>query len=423
MPKIFALIDANNYYVSCERLFSPGLLGRAVVVCGNLDRFGVIVSRSQEAKDLGIEMAQPVFQVKDFLEKHSVVVCSANYSLYMDIHNRMSEVVHRFSSDVYDYSVDEFFLDLSEFKNWDLRAYAAEIRRCVLNVGIPTSIGIGPSKLLSKLASKLAKKEKSGVKVLMDEQEIDEVLKNTKVSHLWGIASRLERRLNVLGVVNAYQLKTYPEDIILKNFGIVMLRMVNELKGFSCIPNDQIVQQKHKQFICSRSFGKYISKLEALKQRVAGFVSSAAERMRQEDLLCSKLQVFIMTNHHNETHDQYRNSVTVNLPSPTCHTSILIHHALVGLQYIFKEGYNFKKAGIMFVELSDSKEYQAALFQTEDKAKTKRLMRAMDLINYKMGKNTLHMLSADHETSNWGVKQVSLSPHYTTRWQDVLRLG
>lgn len=424
MGKVFALVDCNNYYVSVERLFNPKLRNVPVVVCGNLDRWGCIISRSEEAKALGIEMAQPAFQIEDLIRRNNVRVCASNYTLYADIHQRIGAVMERYSPTVYDYSIDEYFLDLTGIAG-SLPHLGQKIRDDVFKVGIPTAVGIAPTKLLAKLASKLAKTSPTGVRELMDEHDIDRVLEETPLTKLWGVAGRLEKRLYRLGIKTPLHLKNYNDDVILKQFGIVMLRIVHELRGISCIPLDAIISKEHKQYMCSRSFGAYVDTRDEVASHVARFTSSAAERMRGQNQMAGSILVFLMTNHHNHSHKQYRNSVSVTLSSPTAHTSRLIEAALKGLDHIFRDGYHYKKAGIMLMDLCRLQECQGSLFDNEDKSETKRLMNAIDAINYSYGKSAVYYASARDRSKAWGTRpnDILRSKRYTTNWGELLSVG
>lgn len=416
---IFALIDCNNFYASCERIFNPALEKKPVVVLSNND--GCIISRSNEAKALGIPMGAPLFEMQALIKKHDVKVLSSNYALYGDMSRRVMTTLMEFSPDIEIYSIDEAFLSLNGFEHKNLTDYARSIRAMVKQrTGIPVSIGIGPTKTLAKVANKSAKKNPALLNVfdLVHYPDANEILEKMPVENVWGIGRSLSKMLNRHGVSNALQLKNLPDTWIRKNMTVVGHRLVWELRGISCLPLDMVVPPK-KGIMCSRSFGKPVTKLEGLKEALSTYTTRAAEKLRFQNSLAGLIMVYVTTNPFNDT-PYYSNSVTFSLPFPSANTAVLIHHAHHILEKIFKNGYAYKKTGVFLSGIVPDDQVQRDLFAAEpDLVREKKLFRAVDAINFEFGSDTIQYASSGM-IKPWRMKQAYRSPRFTTRWEEIL---
>lgn len=343
-----ALIDCNNFYVSCERVFQPTLLGRAMIVLSNND--GCAIARSEEAKALGIKMAQPAHLIKDLIKQNNVAVYSSNYTLYDNISKRVMEVIKNCVPKTEIYSIDEIFADLSGIREEYLPVLAKTIRNNVINsTGIPVSVGIAPTKALAKMANRYAKKTRAdeGVFLANTRELIDTMLKNTEVGDIWGIGKQHAAFLKSNGFNTAYEfVHTAPEEWVKKEMSVVGQRLYNELKGISCLQWEEETPSK-KNICTSRSFGTLITKKAELKQAVAKFTSSCAEKLRKERTCASKITVFIKTNPHRPTDKQYEQSITLQLQVPSNLTAELMKYSMKALDMIFQQGYNYQKAGVV----------------------------------------------------------------------------
>jgi DNA polymerase V len=416
---IFALIDCNNFYASCERIFNPALEKKPVVVLSNND--GCIISRSNEAKAIGIPMGAPLFEMQTVIKKHDVKVLSSNYALYGDMSQRVMTTLMEFSPDIEIYSIDEAFLSLNGFEHKDLTAYARVIRETVKQrTGIPVSIGIGSTKTLAKVANKTSKKNLALQNVfdLVNYPSIDHILEKMPVENVWGIGRSLSKMLNRNGIMNALQLKNLPDTWIKKNMTVVGHRLVWELRGISCLPLDMVVPPK-KGIMCSRSFGKPVTKLEGLKEALSTYTTRAAEKLRLQDSLAGLIMVYVTTNPFNDT-PYYSNAVTYSLPFPSANTAVLIRHAHQILEKIYKEGYSYKKTGVFLSGIVPDDQVQRDLFAAEpDLVREKNLFRAVDSINYEFGSDTIQYASSGM-VKPWRMKQAYRSPRFTTRWGEIL---
>ena len=388
-----ALVDCNSFYVSCERLFNPSIIKKPVIVLSSND--GCVISRSIEAKALGIKMGEPYFKVEKIVKKNNVKVFSSNYSLYGDISRRVMKTLKQFSPQIEIYSIDEAFLDLSSIKNEDLLEYGNKIRKTVLKwTGILTSIGIASTKTLSKAANHIAKKEKSGVINLINSKLIDKLLAEIKINDVWGVGRQLTKFYIKNGVDTAYQLKNISNSWIKKNTNVFGSRTAMELKGVSCISLEEH-QEKRRNCCVSRSFGKKVTELEELKESITMHCLNAAEKIRIDNQTAKKVTVFIRTSPFQKDKNYYANAQNVDLPIRTNDSIELIREALIGLKCIYKKGYRYQKAGIILSGLKDAHVYRKNLFSTiGSEEKRKRLMKAIDYTNIKYGKNSLSIAQA-----------------------------
>jgi DNA polymerase V len=421
----FALIDGNNFYVSCERVFNPKLEGRPVVVLSNND--GCAVSRSAEARALGIKMAGPWFQMKDMAKKHGIVALSSNYALYADMSSRMMSVLAQFSPDQEIYSIDECFLGLDGFEHYDLAAYGQQIRARVRKwLGLPVSIGFAPTKTLAKMANNCAKRGLAGANGVCDfgrmsESELSRLLSTIGIREIWGVGAQLTKQLTDRGITSVEALRTADAKVLRREFSVVLERTITELNGSPCIDMEDSAPDK-QQIMSSRSFGDYVTELEPLNAAVASFVAIAAEKLRSQGSVAGMINVFIRTNTFAANQKQYQPSVTLPIPEPTSDTLALTSTALKGLKGIFKPGYLYKKAGITLMDLSDGSSAQPDMFSTaRDNTK---LMAVMDRINTQWGRGTLYS-AAEGISNGWKTKRERMSQEFTTSWDGlpVARVG
>jgi DNA polymerase V len=425
VQRSIALVDCNNFYVSCERLFQPRLEGKPVVVLSNND--GCVVSRSQEVKDLGINMAVPWFQLKDIAKRHGIIALSSNYALYADISNRVMQLLSQWCSNQEVYSIDESFLDLTGMPvssgMTDLTCYAQEMRanikRCV---GIPVCVGIGSSKTLAKLANHVAKKQKQFHGVCdfnaMTTRVLDNLLAKIGVGEVWGVGRRSAERLQQMGIDSVLELKCSAAKRVRAEFGVVMERIVAELNGENCIGLDEVTPPR-QQIICSRSFGASVSLLTDLEQAAIAYTTRAAEKLRDQHSLAGGIQVYIRTNPHKEEAPQYQPTILLPLFEPTDDTRLLCHAALSGLRKIYRDGYAYQKAGVTLTEIIAAASKPRTLFDnTAAQQKSATLMTTLDLINRRMGSGTMQLLG-EGIRKNWAMRRGNMSQRYTTEWDEL----
>ena len=414
MPPIFALVDCNNFYASCERVFNPRLEGKPIVVLSNND--GCVVARSNEAKALGIGMGVPEFQIRPMLRAHHVQVFSSNYTLYGDLSQRVMETLEQFCPVLEVYSIDEAFLSLVGFERRNLTDYGQQIRQTVKQwTGIPVSVGIAETKTLAKIANRVAKRtpDMGGVCDLLACPDRDALLGRIAVEDVWGIGPNHAHMLTQHGITTAFQLRRVDDQWIRKRMGIVGLRLVMELRGVSCLDLEQCPAPK-QSLTCSRAFGKLISTLGEMEEAVSVYTSRVAEKLRRERLAATVLTVCLTTNEFKEG-PQYSNALTLNLSVVTDTTSDLIKSALHGIRAIYRDGYLYKKAGVMLTGLVPVSQTQTDLFDDRDRRKSKRLMSALDAINDRWGADTLHYASSGI-SKPWKTQFHRRSPAYTTDW-------
>ena len=415
--KVFALIDCNAFYVSCERVFNPKLNNRPVVALSNND--GCIISRSKEAKALGIKMGVPLFKVKDIVEKEKVVVFSSNYTLYADMSRRVMNIISSSSPYTEIYSIDEAFVELSSLPV-DYESYAHQLRQTILqHTGIPVSIGIASTKTLAKVANHKAKKDDSlnGVCSLVNYNNIDQILELTEVGDVWGVGRRLSKKLINHGIHNAKLLKNCSDSWIRKMMSVNGLKTITELRGISCIPLEEYSMTR-KSCCTTRSFGKLLTNLEDIEQAVTTFARRAAERIRSESLAASCVSVFVRTNPFDKKSAYYSNGASRTLSHPTHDSITIIETALLLTKRIFKNNYQYKKAGVLLSGLCDDSEIQETLFE-KNYNQNSDLMSAIDAINYRYGRDTLQMAS-ECKVGNWKQKRENCTRNYTTQIDRLL---
>ena len=388
--KKVALIDCNSFYVSCERLFNPKIQNVPVVVLSNND--GCVISRSTEAKKIGIKMGEPYFKVKDLVKKNNVKIFSSNYALYGDISRRVMKVLKTFSPKVEIYSIDEAFIDLSFIDEKGVEDYGREIRSRVLKwTGIPTSVGIASTKTLSKVANHIAKKEKAGVIYL--NTNIDESLKKFPIEDVWGVGKQLSKFYHKNNISNAYDLKNVSNTWVKKGTNVLGAKTAMELRGIPCI-DLQTDQEKRKNCCVSRSFGRKVKDLNELEESVITHCLNAAEKIRADDQIAKTITVFIRTSPFDKNRRYYSNSKTIDLAIPTSNSIELIKNAVKALTDIYKYGYAYQKAGIILSGLKDANQNDQNLLTPLLENKSKKLMKAIDYTNTKYGRYAISIAQA-----------------------------
>jgi len=420
MP-VIGLIDCNNFYVSCERVFQPKLRRRPVVVLSNND--GCVIARSNEAKALGLKMGAPLFKVQDLVEDHNVAVYSSNYALYGDMSHRVMEALQEFTPDVEVYSIDEAFMGLDDDRAQSFHARGIDIRKKVLQwTGIPVSIGIAQTKTLAKIANRGAKKNEvsQGVLDLTPTAVQAEALEQTPVAEVWGVGPAYAKLLKAAGITTALQLRDADRRWIRRRMTIVGARIVEELRGISCLPLEQCPQQK-KSLTCSRSFGLPVESLAELREAVAVYMTRAAERLRRGRLAAGVVTVFINTNRFS-TEPQYGNSATYELAYSTDSTKEFLDWALKGLESIYRPGYRYKKAGVMLNGLVPADQLSRRFFGDASFERSRCVMKAVDEINRRYGHDTVRFGVAQPK-GRWQTKCLKRSQCYTTRLKDILTIS
>lgn len=415
----YALVDCNNFFVSCERLFNPKLKGKPVIVLSNND--GCAVSRSNEVKALGITMGTPYFKIKELVKKHDIQVFSSNFILYGDISNRVMDTLRTFSQDVEIYSIDEAFLDLTDFEPQDLTDYGQKIKKTVQKwVGIPVSIGIAKTKTLTKIASEIAKKNPkyNGVLNLSSYTNIDEFLQMIKISDVWGIGRQYTKFLLNHGIKTALNLVKCEENWVKKNLTITGLNLVKELKGISCFDFDALPPAK-KSITSSRSFGTKVSEYREIKEALASYISIAAEKLRQQKLITPRILVYITTNYFNKNSPQYSNSQNLKLRQATDHTPTLIKYGEQILKKIYKPNFIYKKVGVVFLDLISKNKKQLNLFADQEKTQqNEKTMKTLDFLNNRFGSGAVSFASSGIK-KKWKNKKEKLSSRFTSNWDEI----
>ena len=415
---MFALADCNNFFASCERVFRPDLQGKPVIVLSSND--GCAIARSNEAKALGIKMGAPFFKIRDLVEKHGVAVFSGNMALYGNMSQRVRWVLEEFAPAVEVYSIDEAFLDLRGISNIDFDTYAKEISaRCWKMTSIPVSVGIAPTKTLAKIASKLCKQypKLRGGCYMHRPQDIEKVLRKYPIEDVWGIGRKSAAKLQARYVKTAYDFTQMPEAAVQKMMGITGVRTWKELQGVPCIEFEDGFEAK--QSICvSRSFSSEIYDVRELQEQIANFASTMAEKLRKQGSVASEVAVFAYTNRFKENLPQTHSSTLISFPTPTSEQRTIVAKAVSATQELFKNGYGYKKAGVIATGIMDESDMVQSLFDdSEASEKEHRITTALDAINRTYGDGTLKLaVQGSGRIKTTSEKQ---SPHYTTRWSDL----
>jgi len=424
-----AIIDCNNFYCSCERLFRPELKHKPVVVLSNND--GCIISISDEAKNLGIKMATPFFLAKKIIEEHQVATFSSNYNLYGDLSRRVMDTVRTMLPEdcVEVYSVDEAFLDLSHIPHEQLTAAAFNIlKRVELWTGISVSIGIAPTKTLAKVANHIAKKNKKDtecIKVLDTIEKITDALQETPVGEIWGVGSRSALKLHEIGITDAWQLKQMSEEWVRKNLGgVVGMRLIKELRGVPAIALDEQLKSK-KMITTTRMFGCKVTEIKDVQEAVATYISRAAEKLRRQRSAAKMITVYVVPKEEGG-HVKYRHGTTesayIILPAATSDTALLIKPAMSLVEKLFKKGNIYKKAGVILSGLEPDKSIQANLFVAPSKNERRYLMNTLDNINFSMRDDIVKFASSGTK-KDWKMRQELRSDRYTTRWKELKQIS
>lgn len=409
---MFALLDCNNFFVSCERVFDPSITKKPVAVLSNND--GCIIARSNEVKALGVPMGAPLYKYKDIIKSNNVRLFSCNFELYGDFSNRVMSIIRSVFDDVEMYSIDEAFIKFDDPDEFYKKC--VELKNKIKEwVGIPTSIGIANSKVLAKLANSIAKKTNEVV-ILKGEVQINEVLKKTKLTDLWGVNYKTGIRLQLIGINNAYAFKKAPQKLVRKELGVIGEKILMELNGVDCF---KIENSKSKKSIQStRSFGKPILKIEELEQAIANYTSKACYKLRKQNSKTSMIYVYIRTNRFSKFRPQYSNGMTIGF-SPTSYTPDIIKRAIECIRMLYKEGFEYKKAGIILMEITDVINEQIDLFEDRSSSEMKsKLIQSIDKINNKYKFNKVYFASQGIK-KEWSMKSDMRSPKYTTKWSDI----
>ena len=421
--QLFALVDVNNFYVSCERVFAPKLEGVPMVVLSNND--GCAVARSAEVKVLGVKMATPWFQMKDLAKQHGIQAYSSNYTLYGDMSSRVVEVLRRFTPNLEVYSIDESFLQIETvLKQYaDPTSLGQIIKQDVKDTtGLPVCVGIGTSKTLAKLANHLAKKHPQFAGVCdissMPKEALYQWMAETAVGEVWGIGGKTAKKLKELKINSVFDLAQISPQAMRQQFGVVIERICYELRGVSCLQLEEVAPAK-QQIISSRSFGKPVTSMEELAESVATHAARGAEKLRSQKSVTGALTIFVQTNPHKPFEPQHHQSITVVLSDPSDNTLTLTSAALKGLKQIYKTGFKYKKAGVILNLLADKPTMQQSLFDDiEVKGKSAGLMKAMDSINSRFG-NAAIKTAASGTKQDWQMRSGNRSPNYTTQWDEL----
>lgn len=439
---MYGLVDCNNFYVSCERVFNPSLRGKPVVVLSNND--GCIIARSNEAKALGIPMGAPLHLYKTLIKQNKIFTYSSNYTLYGDMSSRVMSVLNYFIPNIEIYSIDEAFLNLKNFNIQSLQDEMFKIRERIYQwTGIPVSIGIGPTKTLAKLANKIAKKNSSnGVYILTVSTQLTHILSDMKLEDIWGVSKGWGNRLRSIGINNPRQLQQANPRQIRTLISVVGERIIYELRGQPCLALEEV--NNKKSITVSRSFGNMINDKDSLKKALANYAARAAEKLRYQDSVCGGIYVFINTNRFRERDLQYSNSATINFDELTDSTTIIIEKSFKLLENLYRPKYNYKKIGVTLLGLkqkddgsSDNYIIQGSLFihnadQQIHMSRSCDRMKLIDNINTKMGKMTIfhgsqgvikNSRNIKSEPDKWRMRSCYKSPFYTTNWDDILKVS
>ncbi len=421
MNQVFALVDCNSFYVSCEKVFNPSIRNNPVVVLSNND--GCAISRSNEAKKIGIAMGAPIFKCQELVKQYDVKVFSANFVLYGDMSNRVMSVLSQFTPNLEIYSIDEAFLSLQGFEHLGLEQYGRKMRTSVYQqTGIPVSVGVAPTKTLAKVANHYAKDhaETNGVFTLMEEGKIQKYLLETPVKEIWGIGKEKAIFLERHGIYNAWQLRNAPDEWIKKNLTVVTLRTVQELRGIPCLTLEE-VQPNKKAIATTRTFGYEVKNLTEMEEAVSAYVSRSAEKLRRQKSLAGYVQVYVETNPFKDT-PYYRNSAGIDINPPTAYTPKLIETAKGLLKRIYREGLSYKSCGVFLMNLTSESNEQDYLFEEKyQRSNGQKLMEVMDKYNRQSISGKLFMAS-EGLGKPWYMKQARRSKRFTTRWDELLEV-
>ncbi|MCB1984046.1 MAG: Y-family DNA polymerase [Burkholderiales bacterium] len=420
-PRRIALVDCNNFYVSCERVFHPAWNKRPVGVLSNND--GCIIARSNELKSAGIPMGAPYFKHKKQLEAMKAVVVSSNYALYGDMSARVMHTMGQYAPDIEVYSIDEAWLDLTGIRLDELDALGREISiRTYKNTGIPVSMGIGPTKTLAKIANRICKKHDIPGRIfnISSADSLDAVLAGVAVADIWGIGRRLAEKLNKQRIFTALDLRNTDAEGMRSRYSVVMQRLILELRGIACLDKEDV--KPKQQIIASRSFGARVTSKYGLVEAVALHATRAGEKLRAQHSACGALQVSIRSGQHNIREPYFSNSCTIRFPTPTADTRQLITAASNGINRIFKPGIRYAKAGVMLFDIIPRSQSHKSLFDTIESTASSHLMATIDSINHQFGKHTL-FFAAEGTHKMWAMKRSRMTQAFTTQWNEIPLVG
>ncbi|TDQ21992.1 Y-family DNA polymerase [Tenacibaculum caenipelagi] len=417
---MYALVDCNNFYVSCERVFNPNLQGKPVAILSNND--GCVISMSDEAKELELPFGAPIFKWNQFCKNNQITVLSSNYPLYGDMSARVMKILEQFSPDVEVYSIDEAFLQFKGFDECDFDSYGTRIRSTILQwTGIPTCVGIAPTKALSKVANKIARKfpkETGGVYVIDSEEKRIKALQWISIDKVWGIGRGLQKRLQAKGCVKAYDFTQLDDDWVLKNLSITGWKLKKDLEGDSKIELDEPTNKK--AIATTRSFEYTFSDLDNIKERISTFAASCAEKLRKQNSSCHMVIVLLRSDYHKKDTEQHRVSKTEVFPYPTNSTLTISKSAVEVVSTIFKKGVQYKRAGVIVTGLVPSDNYQLDMFSHEN-PKHASLMSVIDKLNQTYKADKIKLANQDLQRT-WKMRQERLSPRYTTNINDIIKV-
>lgn len=424
---VFALVDCNNFYASCEKLFNPQLKDRPVVVLSNND--GCVVARSAEVKALGIPMGVPWFKIQQDARRYGIVAFSSNYALYADMSNRVVEILSSFSPNIEVYSIDESFLDLAGFEHVGYQAYGAEMRQRIGDwLGLAVCVGIGPTKTLAKLANHCAKKKLAGEDgvcdfTIMTPGERVVLFERIGVGEVWGVGRKITAKLEAMGITTVRDLCDADAETLRSRFSVVLERTVRELRGVSCLDLEDVVPDK-QHIMSSRSFGALVYELSELEEAVSSYIARAAEKLRAQDSLAGAVHVYIRTNIFKPEAPQYQRAMTIPLPEASADTRVLTHWALRVLRRIYRPGFGYHKAGITLLDIVPLANQQFSLFVPADMASSRNanLMATVDAVNQRYGRGAMR-LAAEGVAKSWQMRRGNLSPRYTTEWAGLARVA
>ena len=416
---MFALIDCNNFYASCERVFQPQFRNTPIAILSNND--GCVIARSDEAKKIGLPMGAPAFKYKQFFKENNIQVFSSNYPLYGDMSSRVMGILRQFSPDVEVYSIDEAFLTLNTIENNNLEQIGHEMRNRILQwTGLPTCVGIAPTKALSKVANKIARKfpkETGGSFVIDSDEKRIKALKWTKIKDVWGIGRQLQKRLTQQNILTAYDFIQLSDAWVKNNFSITELNLKKDLEGVATLTLEDNHPIK-KSIATTRSFENTYTDIKDIKERVATFANSCAEKLREQNSSCNVLIILLQSNRFKKNTTSYKNSITVVLPYATNSSLTIVKYAIKAVTQIFKKGINYKRAGVIVTGLVPTDNHQLDMFASEN-PKHKPLMKTIDDLNKKYGNNKLKLANQDLEKT-WKMRQEHLSKQYTTQFNEIL---
>jgi DNA polymerase V len=418
---MFALVDCNNFYASCERVFNPKLDKKPIVILSNND--GCVISRSDEAKALGIPMGAPAFKYNPIFKKNKVHIFSSNFPLYGDMSSRVMSILSRYTPNIEIYSIDEAFLEFKGFENYNLENYGKEIRKTILKwTGIPVSIGFATTKALAKVANRISKKfdnKTGGVYIINSKEKEEKALKWLKIEDVWGIGFKHATRLKNYNINKAYDFINLPDDWVRKQMSVVGLRLKKELEGESVLSLEESRSPK-KAIATTRSFEKNLICFEGLKERISTFSICCSEKLRYQKSNCNSIYVFVKSNRHQKNKLQYRNGIIMTLPYGTNSSITISKYAVEGLKKIYKKGIEYKKAGVIVMGLIPNNKTQLNLFEKEN-SKHQILMKTLDFITRKEGPSKIKLASQDLKRI-WKMKQTKLSSRYTTELNEIIAL-